>query len=108
MTQTQLIITISLIAVITLLTRALPFLLFPDGRKTPAFILYLGKALPFASIGMLVVYCFKSVRPLQSPYGLPELTAAIFVLAVHKWKHNMCLSIAGGTILYMVLLRIIG
>ena len=61
MTSTQALITILVIAAVTVLTRVLPFALFPGNKKTPEFILYLGEVLPFAIIGMLVVYCFKSV-----------------------------------------------
>lgn len=101
----QLCITIAIIAAATFLTRALPFLLFPDGKKTPHAVQYLGAVLPSASIAMLVVYCFKNVSVLSGSHGLPELIAAVFVIAVHKWKHSLLLSVGGGTALYMLLVQ---
>lgn len=106
-TALQLCITIAIIAFATLLTRALPFLLFPAGKETPAVVRYLGAVLPFAVIAMLVVYCFKNVSLFSGSHGLPELIASVFVIAVHKWRHNLLLSIAGGTVLYMILVQII-
>lgn len=103
----QLIITILIIAGVTLMTRALPFVLFPANRETPALIRYLGVALPYASMAMLVVYCFKGVNFLATPHGLPEIIAGAAVIAVHKWKHNLLLSILGGTILYMLLVQLV-
>lgn len=104
-TTLQLILTIAIIALGTFLTRALPFFLFPAGKETPAVIRYLGKVLPFSVIGMLVVYCFKNVSLFSGSRGLPELIASAFVIVVHRWKHNLLLSIAGGTVLYMVLVQ---
>ena len=101
----QLLITIAVITLGTLLTRTLPFFLFPSGKETPASVRYLGTVLPCASIGMLVVYCFKNVTFLTGSRGLPELLAAAFVIIVHKKRHNLLLSIAGGTILYMILVQ---
>ncbi|MDO4333003.1 MAG: AzlD domain-containing protein [Eubacteriales bacterium] len=106
-TALQLCITIAIIAFATILTRALPFLLFPVGKETPAVVRYLGAVLPFAVIAMLVVYCFKNVSLFSGSHGLPELIASVFVIAVHKWRHNLLLSIAGGTVLYMILVQII-
>lgn len=106
-TALQLCITIAIIAFATLLTRALPSLLFPAGKETPAVVRYLGAVLPFAVIAMLVVYCFKNVSLFSGSHGLPELIASVFVIAVHKWRHNLLLSIAGGTVLYMILVQII-
>ena len=77
MTQTQALVTVAVIAVVTLLTRALPFLLFPASRPTPPWIAYLGRVLPFAMMGMLVVYCLKSVDVTAFPFGLPELIACL-------------------------------
>lgn len=105
MTTTQLLLTVAAIAAATLLTRALPFLLFPPGKRTPQFIVYLGAVLPYAVIGMLVVYCFKTVSVAAWPYGIPEAISGAFVVFMHKWKHNLLLSIGGGTALYMVLVQ---
>ena len=96
---------ILLVAITTLATRAIPFIVFPEGKKIPKAVEYLGKVLPPAVIGMLVVYCFKSVNPLSFPFGIPELIAGIVVVLLHVWKRNNLLSIGVGTILYMVLIQ---
>lgn len=106
-TSLQLCITIAVIALATLLSRALPFFLFPAGKKTPSVVRYLGAALPSAVIAMLVVYCFKNVSVFSGSHGLPELIASAFVILMHRWKHNLLLSIAGGTVLYMVLVQVV-
>ena len=99
------VLTILTVAAATFLTRLLPFLLFPANKKTPDFILYLGRVLPYAIMGMLIIYCFKSVSFLSWPFGLPELLASLFVILAHKWKHNLLLSIGGGTVFYMILVQ---
>lgn len=99
------IIIIVLVALVTLATRAIPFVLFPEGKKIPKAVEYLGKVLPPAVIGMLVVYCFKSVNVLSSPFGLPELIAGLTVVVLHIWKRNNLLSIGAGTIIYMILVQ---
>ena len=83
------------------LTRLLPFLLFPGGRKIPPLVGYLGRVLPPAVIGMLVVYCFKTVELTRAPYGAPELLTGAAVILLHVWKRNNLLSIGVGTVLYM-------
>ena len=93
-------LTVLVIAAVTFLTRALPFLLFPANKKTPGFVSYLGRVLPYAIMGMLVVYCFKGVSLLAWPFALPEFIAGAFVVL-----HNMLLSIGGGTVLYMILVQ---
>lgn len=105
MTTTQELISVGIIAVFTFLTRVLPFFAFPNNKPVPRYIEYLGKALPSAVIGMLIVYCLKAVTITSFPFGLPESIAVIFVVSVHKWKHNMLLSILGGTVLYMALIQ---
>ncbi len=99
------VVIIILVALTTLATRAIPFIVFPAGKKIPKTVEYLGKVLPPAVIGMLVVYCFKSVNLLSSPFGLPELIAGISVVVLHLWKRNNLLSIGTGTILYMILIQ---
>lgn len=99
------VVIIVLVALTTLATRAIPFILFPEGKKIPKAVQYLGKVLPPAVIGMLVVYCFKSVNPLEAPFGLPELIAGLVVVILHVWKRNNLLSIGVGTVLYMVLVQ---
>lgn len=105
--DSQALILILVMAAITFIVRALPFLLFPGNKKTPSYILYLGKVLPFAIIGMLVVYCLKNVQITQAPFGLPELIATVAIVAVHVWKRNTLLSIGGGTLLYMFLVQVV-
>ena len=107
MTLTQQIITIAAVVFGTMLTRCLPVLLFPAGRPTPKYIQYLGKVLPSAVFGMLVIYCLKDVSLISGSHGIPELLAVLAVTVLHLWKRQMLLSIAGGTIFYMVLLQIL-
>lgn len=103
--DSQAFIMIFIMAGVTFFIRVLPFLLFPGNKKTPSYILYLGKVLPYAIIGMLVVYCLKDVSPLTTPFGLPELVTAAAIITVHLWKRNTLLSIGGGTLLYMFLVQ---
>ena len=91
----------------TMLTRFLPFLVFSPKRPTPKYIQYLGKALPGAIFAMLVVYCLRNVNVLQFSYGLPELIAIALTIGLHLWKRQMLVSIAGGTVCYMLLVQII-
>ena len=91
----------------TQLTRWLPFLLFPEDKKPPEMVLYLGKVLPAAVMGLLVVYCLRNTDFLQSPHGLPEILAVAAVAALHRWKGNVLVSIAGGTALYMLLVQVV-
>ena len=107
MTNYEAMMTIAIIAIVTLLIRWLPFLLFPANQATPLFIYRLAKVLPYAIIGMLVIYCFKAINFFVFPYALPEILAGLFVFVVHKWKHNLLLSIGGGTLFYMILVQTI-
>ena len=91
----------------TILLRFLPFLLFPPGKKTPAFVTYLGKVLPFAMIGLLVVYCLTDVSDFSGSPGLPELIAMAVVVVLHVWRRNTLLSVASGTICYMLLVQFV-
>ena len=105
MTITQQIITVAVVVLGTMTTRFLPFLIFPEGKEPPAVITYLGTVLPYAVIGLLVVYCLRSISWLSVPHGAPELIAIAAVAGLHLWKRNVLLSIAGGTVLYMVLVQ---
>ena len=105
MTLTQQLITIAMIVLGTAITRYLPFLLFPSGRQTPKYVRYLGKVLPAAVFGLLVIYCLRNVSVLSAPYGIPELLSIALVVFLHLWKRQMLLSIAGGTIFYMILVQ---
>jgi branched-subunit amino acid transport protein AzlD len=106
MTATQQIITIVMVVLGTMTTRFLPFILFPANKATPAFIQSLGKVLPSAALGLLVIYCLKDINLLTGNHGIPELIAVAFVFFLHVFKRNMLLSIAGGTFLYMVLINV--
>lgn len=88
-------------------TRFLPFLLFPEKKEPPAVIQYLGKVLPPAMMGLLVVYCLKGTSLLSAPHGLPEGVALLVIVLLHRWKNNVLLSIAGGTAVYMLLIQTI-
>ncbi len=107
MTLTEQIITIAVLALGTMATRFLPFLIFRDNKPTPKYVQYLGKALPAAIFGMLVVYCLKSVNVLAYSYGLPELIAILVTVGLHLWKRQTLLSIAGGTVCYMLLVQVV-
>ena len=105
MTLSQQMLTIAMVVLGTALTRFLPFLIFPSGRPTPKYIQYLGKVLPAAVFGLLVVYCLRNVDLLSGSHGLPELLSILLVIGLHVWKRQMLLSIAGGTIFYMILVQ---
>ncbi len=111
MSTTQAILTIAVMAFITFLTRALPFLLFDRGERAPKVVLYLGKVLPPAVIAMLIVYCLRGMSITLSTdvaalaRWLPQVIAVIAVALLHLWKKNNLLSIFGGTLLYMVLVQ---
>lgn len=105
------VLAIAVMALITLLTRALPFLLFDRGERPPKVVLYLGRVLPPAVIAMLIVYCLRgmafswSLTPAALAGWLPQVIAVAAVVLLHLWKRNNLLSIFGGTILYMVLVQ---
>lgn len=108
LTGGQSFIIILVIAVVTFMTRAIPFLLFnrQQGETSP-YIVYIGKVLPPAVIGMLIIYCVKNVSLLSKPYGIPELVSIAAVALLHFWKRNNLLSILGGTIIYMIIVQLI-
>ena len=107
MNNTYTALAIGVIAAVTALIRFLPFLIFSGGKKTPEFVLWLGKVLPFAVMGMLVVYCLKGVSFLSAPYGIPEFISCAAVVALHIWRRNSVFSIAGGTALYILIVNLI-
>ena len=107
MTLTQQLLTIAVVALGTILTRFLPFLVFPPGKPTPRYIRYLGNVLPSAVFGLLIVYCLKGVSLAAAPYGIPEAIAIAVVIALHLWKKQILLSIAGGTAVYMILVQLV-
>ena len=105
MTLQEKIITIICVVLGTMTTRFLPFAVFPPNRETPEFLQYLSVVLPSAIIGFLVVYCFKNVSFISGSHGIPEIISMLFITLLHLWKKNTLLSIAGGTIMYMVLVQ---
>jgi len=107
MTLTQQIITIGMVILGTVLTRFLPFLVFPAGKPTPKYIRYLGTVLPSAVFGLLVVYCLKDVSLFAGSHGIPEMISIAVVTGLHLWKRQMLLFIAGGTLCYMLLVQLV-
>lgn len=105
MTLSQQMITIGCIVLATMLTRFLPFLLYPEHKKVPDYIVYLGQVLPGAIFGMLVIYCLKDVRLLTGSHGIPEFISIGVVVILHLWKRQMLISIAGGVICFMLLVQ---
>ena len=107
MSNAHMLITITLIALTTIALRFLPFWIFPPSKQPPALITYLGKVLPRAAIALLVVYALKDVSIVTSPHGIPELVAILVIVVVHVFKRNTLLSIATGTILYMMMVQLV-
>ena len=108
MSNIQFILTIAVCAAATMLTRFLPFLVFGSrGGKVPEVVEYLGHVLPAAIFGMLIVYCLKGVTPFSGSHGIPEALALLATIALHKWKHQTLLSVAGGTLCYVLLVQLV-
>ena len=101
------ILLIIIVSFVTVLLRFLPFVIFNKNNKVPNIVSYLGKILPFAVMGMLVVYCYKDIKILTFPYGLPEIIAGTIVILLHFWKKNTLLSIVTGTVIYMILIQFV-
>ena len=106
MNNTHSILLVAVVSLVTIALRFIPFLIFKN-RETPKYIVYLGKVLPYSIMGMLVVYCLKSMSILSAPYGIPELVACFVVASVHIWKRNTLLSILLGTLIYMLFVQFI-
>ena len=106
MNDVQAMLLIAVVSLVTIALRFLPFLIFGE-RKTPEKITYLGKVLPYAIMAMLVVYCLKGISFVQSPFGIPELLGVMCVVLLHLWKRSTLISIAGGTICYMLLIQLV-
>ena len=107
MTVSEQIITVALCVAGTMTTRFLPFVVFSSRRPTPKYVQYLGKVLPGAIFGMLVVYCLKDVSIINYSHGIPEAIAIVITILLHLWKRQMLLSIAGGTVVYMLLVQLV-
>lgn len=98
-------ILVAVMSLVTILLRFLPFLVFR--KKVPPCITYLGRVLPPAIIGMLVIYCLKDTVITSAPFGLPELIAGVMVVLLQTWKRNALLSILCGTVVYMLLIQLV-
>ena len=98
---------IAVAGAVTLLLRFLPFLIFGGKRETPPYIVYLGKVLPYAIMGMLVIYCMRGISFTAAANFLPELIACAVVVLAHVWKRNTLLSIISGTVCYMLLVQFV-
>lgn len=107
MTLTQQIIIIACVVLGTLTTRFLPFIIFSSDKETPQYIKYLGYMLPPAVFGLLVVYALREVEITSISGFLPEMLAVGLIIILHYWKKSMLLSIAGGTIFYMILVQMV-
>lgn len=107
MSLIQRLIMICMIILGTVITRFLPFLIFNSDKPTPEYVQYIGKMLPSAALGMLVIYCLKDVSLFKGNHAIPELISIMVVILLHFWKRQMLISIAGGTIFYMVLVQLI-
>ncbi|HWP50236.1 MAG TPA: AzlD domain-containing protein [Clostridia bacterium] len=105
LTPVQTLVMIFAVALGTMITRFVPFLLFPETREQPKTVAFLGRTLPPAMMGLLVVYCLKGVSLAHAPFGLPELVAILVTAALHKWRGNALLSIGLGTMVYMLLMQ---
>ena len=107
MTFIQQIATIAICVAGTMSTRFLPFFVFREGEEIPSYIQYLGKALPSAIFAMLVVYCLRNVSFISGTYGIPELFSLLVTTILHLWKRQMLISIAGGTVCYMLFVQLV-
>lgn len=107
MTFNQKLITVGMIVLATVIMRFLPFIIFPDNKPTPKFIRYLGQVLPAAVFGLLIVYALKNVSIFEGSHGIPELIAIAITALAHLWKNQMIISIACGTISYMLLVQFV-
>lgn len=107
MTHNQMLITVAIIVFSTVLTRFLVFFIFPPTKEPPQFITYLGKVLPPSAIGLLVVYALKDTQIIGMPFAIPEISAILIIIIMHKWRRNTLMSIASGTIVYMMLVQIV-
>lgn len=98
---------IAVAAVVTLFIRAIPFVMFGGKREVPTTVTYLRKVLPPAIMVILVVYCVKGINLMVGNHGIPELLSIAVVAGLHIWKRNTLLSIAVGTVLYMILVQVV-
>lgn len=107
MTWYNTLLIVVVVAICTLMTRALPFMIFGGKRTVPNVIRYLGNVLPPAIMAVLVVYCMKNINFKSFNNFVPELIAALVVIGLHLWKRNTLLSIVLGTLCYMALVQVV-
>lgn len=108
MTTAQMFFTIAMGTVATMITRFLPFVVFSSkDQQPPEVVRYLGRVLPAAIFGMLIIYCLKSVDLFAGSHGIPEAIALLVTIGLHKWKHETLLSVAGGTLCYVLLVQLV-
>jgi branched-subunit amino acid transport protein AzlD len=107
LTPVQTLIIVGMVTLGTMLTRFLPFAVFRKAAAEHSYIAYLGKVLPYAAVGLLVVYCLKGVSLVHPSYGIPEAISIAVIALLHYWKGNSLLSIGAGTVLYMVLVQLV-
>ena len=98
---------VAIAALVTIGLRFLPFVIFSGRKTTPPFVAYLGRVLPYAVMGMLVVYCLRNSQFASAPHGLPEIIACAVVAGLHLWKRSTLVSIVGGTACYMLLVQLV-
>ncbi len=107
MNNTYVYVLIAIVAAVTALLRFLPFAVFKNLKHTPPYLTYLGRVLPYAVMGMLVVYCLREASVFSKPYAIPELCACFVTVMLHVLKRNTLLSIFSGTVCYMFLLQVV-
>lgn len=107
LTSAQTLIIVFMFAIGSMITRFLPFILFKGNKANNSYISYLGQVLPYAAIGMLVVYCLKGVNLIIAPHGIPEAISILLIAVLHYWKENTLLSIGAGTVVYMALVQVV-
>lgn len=107
MNTTQVFVSILMMVIATQLTRWLPFLIFPEQKAQPKWLNFLSERLPYASLGLLVMYALKDVQLTRVPYGVSELISLSFITVIHTKYHNTLLSIGLGSLLYLILFNFV-
>ena len=107
LTTTQALVIAGAVTLGTIITRFLPFLLFPDNKPIPKVVEYLGRTLPAAMMGLLVVYSLRNTDILSGSHGLPEAIAVTVTAGLHLWRRSTLLSILAGTAVYMLLVQLV-
>ena len=105
MNDNYIIMVIAVMAIVTILLRFLPFMIFDHGEQLPRWISYLGKVLPPAIMSMLLVYCLRNINLVEGNHGFPELICIGVAMLMHHWKRNTLLSIGVSTLLYMIMIQ---